>query len=972
MSNVYVEPVAAPVNSSISPSGGTGVTQTFTFTATSPNAPPQGTDIGTVWVLFNTTAAGINGANACYFSLAPASNYVALVNDAGTAWAYSGHTGSGNGSIANSQCSINLGASSWSYNAGTRALTMNFAITFQPRVYGTTQSVWMVTFQQSSGANTGWWQPAGWTWTPTAQYYLTTTATAGGTISPASGWHNYGSVVQISATPNGGYQFSGFTGSLNSGSNPLAVTMNGAMTETANFTPSVTQYQLTTSVNLPGGGTVSPACPGGCMYNSGSPVTITATPASGYQFSGFTGGVGSGSNPLTVTINSAMTETANFTPLKPGINYFPRGHAWYSMLYEWYTQDCVTSTFKPSCSQGSTVADVVSKDLQMLSQNGITYIHLYLWDQDSVQGGSDLVPSGFQGAGFTGLDDGLPQNSPASTQGGAPNDSTHSQWTALAEFVQAAKRNGIWLFLEFAAYRPSKEIAKSGNAAAVGTKYANWVNAFFDHVASYQDALIWGITYGTGQGISGPFWQAAYPAISTHLQQNPYTNPAGRARLAVDANFPGPSGPMLAGLGGDYRWNWQAAQQEAYQWQTYQIPPDLNAFQLWNANAGDLQAALECVAGQSNSAVCPAPTCGTQCASIPFSQMVATEFGTGSSLESSPIGNGIAWFGDAFTPTTTATGQRDWLKQTLCVVHRLNILNTGIWGLYDSASWWEQNYNYSGGLLAWDGYWGLRSEAGSFTTYGADGAKPAWDAVNSFDPNTCPASNAPAAPVLALQADATYYTVNDSATLTYTAANVTSLSLSEPLVPGPSGNVSYACNNASALANPSHPNALLGSCAFTNVLAANTGTITLSGTNTDVDGATATGSSSTATTTSVTVGAAPIVRGLVNYSTGQSCDLTTNPGCIISANQTDTIEVFGLGFNPSGGNMVELANQSTHAWLTQADGYYFWDASRTQLNAQIGCFVTPGAWNLLVVSPNAGSAPSAGVSITVNHSGGCN
>ena len=44
----------------------------------------------------------------------------------------------------------------------------------------------------------------------------------------------------------------------------------------------------------------------------------------------------------------------------------------------------------------------------------------------------------------------------------------------------------------------------------------------------------------------------------------------------------------------------------------------------------------------------------------------------------------------------------------------------------------------------------------------------------------------------------------------------------------------------------------------------------------------------------------------------------------------------------------------------------------TQLNAQIGCFVAPGAWNLLVVSPNAGSAPSAGVSITIKHSGSCN
>jgi hypothetical protein len=248
--------------------------------------------------------------------------------------------------------------------------------------------------------------------------------------------------------------------------------------------------------------------------------------------------------------------------------------------------------------------------------------------------------------------------------------------------------------------------------------------------------------------------------------------------------------------------------------------------------------------------------------------------------------------------------------------------------------------------------------------------KPAWDAVNGFDPNTCPASNVPATPVLALQADALYYTVNDAVTLTYTVANVTSLSLNEPLVALDSaGNVSYACDDPR---NVLQGTSLHGSCASTNLLAANTGTITLTGTNTNVDGAISTGSSSTSTATSVTVGLAPIVRGLVNYTTGQACDLTTNPGCTISASQTDIIEVFGLGFNPSGGNMVELANPSTQAWLTQADGYYFWDYSRTQLNAQIGCFVAPGAWNLQVVSPNAGSVPSASVSITVSPSSSCN
>ncbi len=47
--------------------------------------------------------------------------------------------------------------------------------------------------------------------------------------------------------------------------------------------PAGQQYYLTTAVNPSGGGTISPVSG---WYNSGSPVTITATPYSGYQFSG--------------------------------------------------------------------------------------------------------------------------------------------------------------------------------------------------------------------------------------------------------------------------------------------------------------------------------------------------------------------------------------------------------------------------------------------------------------------------------------------------------------------------------------------------------------------------------------------------------------------------------------------------------------------------------------------------------------
>jgi uncharacterized repeat protein (TIGR02543 family) len=50
-------------------------------------------------------------------------------------------------------------------------------------------------------------------------------------------------------------------------------------------------------------------------YNSGSSVTLIATPAAGYQFSGWSGAATDTTNPLTVFMNSNKTITATFAPL---------------------------------------------------------------------------------------------------------------------------------------------------------------------------------------------------------------------------------------------------------------------------------------------------------------------------------------------------------------------------------------------------------------------------------------------------------------------------------------------------------------------------------------------------------------------------------------------------------------------------------------------------------------------------------
>jgi lysophospholipase L1-like esterase len=73
-------------------------------------------------------------------------------------------------------------------------------------------------------------------------------------------------------------------------------------------------YSLTT--NTSGSGTVSKS-PNQASYTSGASVTLTATPAAGFQFSAWSGSATGSTNPLSVTMNANKTITATFAPI-PG------------------------------------------------------------------------------------------------------------------------------------------------------------------------------------------------------------------------------------------------------------------------------------------------------------------------------------------------------------------------------------------------------------------------------------------------------------------------------------------------------------------------------------------------------------------------------------------------------------------------------------------------------------------------------
>ena len=91
------------------------------------------------------------------------------------------------------------------------------------------------------------------------------------------------------------------------------INSSGSVAYTYNIDPYVsgTTHQLNMAVGT-GSGTTTPSV-GAHSYTEGTVVNISATPAVGYIFNNWTGGVTGTTNPTTVTMSGDKTVTANFT-----------------------------------------------------------------------------------------------------------------------------------------------------------------------------------------------------------------------------------------------------------------------------------------------------------------------------------------------------------------------------------------------------------------------------------------------------------------------------------------------------------------------------------------------------------------------------------------------------------------------------------------------------------------------------------
>ncbi|TVZ56903.1 putative repeat protein (TIGR02543 family)/predicted secreted protein (Por secretion system target) [Lutibacter sp. Hel_I_33_5] len=154
---------------------------------------------------------------------------------------------------------------------------------------------------------------------------LTITATNGNITTnpnPTNGIYTDGTSVTLTATPDTGYQFNGWSGDATGTTNPLTITMDADKNITAMF---IKTQRTLTIVETNGTITVNPTpttiTGNSGTFDDGTVVTLTPVPDSGYEFSHWTGDfAGTGNtnttNPLTITMDADKNVTAVFAKIQ--------------------------------------------------------------------------------------------------------------------------------------------------------------------------------------------------------------------------------------------------------------------------------------------------------------------------------------------------------------------------------------------------------------------------------------------------------------------------------------------------------------------------------------------------------------------------------------------------------------------------------------------------------------------------------
>jgi hypothetical protein len=601
------------------------------------------------------------------------------------------------------------------------------------------------------------------------------------------------------------------------------------------------------------------------------------------------------------------------------INYGPRQNQFFRMLYNWYNTD--------PANPGQAVYQTVDQDLTRLANNGFNVLHVYLWDReiftDPQYGVNPNELSGFP-------------SPPAN-----PNTAANNQWAALDDFVGRAESKGLFVALHFASGWLLDRLRAGADPESTSTTYQTWVSSFVTALTpKHRNILLWGLGFsvepapGDVTGNWSLTWQKCYKKVDDVARVNsPSPGVVGLVgtNLTMDVlDQSGHSTLDVIGINSGYNWEWQTAQRVASTMRSlltsaygYQKDPDIYMMQFYNANSWDLRSALGSLSGT--------PVSGG--ISVPASKIFAVEFGTSSSLNNA-YGYNKPGFGDKQTPTTTPAGQAQWLNNTLCTLQGGGVQKYAYWVMYDPYVLWSTPpWSYTD--LSWVGFWGL---ANDYVSYGD---KSSWTTLSNFyryGSLACPSQPTAATSIVSLTPANNFYTFGQPVRVTWTAADVASLSLNRTF------NSAYSCGKGTLLST----NQLVGSCAFTNAT-----TFTTAGTQSlTLTGANGQGGTQLATA-SFSVGPAP----LVNAVTNQNYQSTIHT--------TDYLIVWGNGFSVTGGNTLQFTRAGyTDVWMYETDGHYFWDLSYGQINAELAARLAPGQWTLYVRNPYDGT-PSTPFTVTI-------
>ncbi|HZT16947.1 MAG TPA: hypothetical protein VFA19_13475 [Gaiellaceae bacterium] len=237
------------------------------------------------------------GATTCYLTFTSGGT-VTLTQAAAAGWTFA--TWGGDCVVVSGACTIDASA------GGTKIVDATFSATA-----GTTQSTLSVTYDAANGA--------GFVSAPedAPPGSIVNCGSDGTASTTACSWTVLtGSTLTLFQTPQPGNSFSGWGGACSGGGRACTVHLGADAQVTATWVSSSATKGLTVAVG--GNGTVTGggiSCPSTCTasepLNAG--VTLTATPASGYAFTGWTGDC-TGTGSCTLTMSADRSVTATFAP----------------------------------------------------------------------------------------------------------------------------------------------------------------------------------------------------------------------------------------------------------------------------------------------------------------------------------------------------------------------------------------------------------------------------------------------------------------------------------------------------------------------------------------------------------------------------------------------------------------------------------------------------------------------------------